>query len=414
MFKQLYIVALVALVSSCGDFKPHPVTWDDVAQTIPADPAYVVSVNTGLVADSALNDLWAKPEMMELLELGLSLDSVRPDHVVVVAMSNATFITWPLPSPRAVAKKAADWQPASLNNTVDGRMTVRGRAGLVLSSTQAWVVNNVHCEKMVNELLDAAMNTKAAHVQPYNSCITGTPAVAEAVVHYEDRYYAIGINHEDGLLRVDVDAYTKSNKRVNVVDGLGRLPVEFVDEASPVSPFAAVAVDYGTMPDLLKRLAKLTDKRWLQLGASVVAPAFHDAAGDVTALWNDSEIEVRVPFRSRNAAVVAGKHLRGLLGDDRNDRLYVSARGDTLNVASRFVDRLPRIDADRSTPHRHSQTENPCAIAFARFDVGRHDPVELYFELAPEHARLQVDFKENKPNLAAAFELVKTLVFKVL
>ena len=411
LFAAALAVGLITV--SCGDFKPHAITWEDIAQTIPGDPAFVVSVNIDFVNDSALNDIWATNDVMDLLRKGVALDTVKPSHFVVVVMPKATYITWPLPTPRSVAKKVSDWPTASLNNTVDGHMITQGKASLVLSSTQAWVVNNIHGEKYVNQLLSAAMNTKAGHVVPFANCITSTPQAMEGVVPYEGKYYAIQLNHEDGLLRVDVDAYTKLNKRVDIIDGLGRLPIEFINEASPYSPFGAIEINRGTMPSVLKRLAKLTGKTKIEMGANMLASSFEDAQGMVLANWNDEFINVRVPFSTAEAAHVSAKKIEKILKTVKFD-LAVKVERDTLVFGKGIDNVLPKDDHNHLTPHRHSETENPSAIAFARLDINKHDPVELYFELAPTHARLQVDFKENTKNLAETVELIKTIIFRVL
>lgn len=415
MTKVRFIAIALATLTlvSCGKFKPHPVTWEDIAQTIPANPEYVVSVNTAFEADSALNDIWAKEDILHLLHTGMALDSVRPSHFVVVAMPKATFITWPLPNPQEIAKKAADWPIASLNNTVDARILVRGKASLVLSSTQAWVVNNVHGQKFVNELLSAAMNTKAGHTVPFYNCITSVPKAVRGVVPYEGKYYTIDLNHEDGLLRVDVDAYGKFDKKLDIVDGLGRLPIEYIDEASPVLPFAAIQVDRGTMPDLLVRLAKLSGKKKLKLGAGVVAKAFDNVAGTVVARWTSDAIEVELPYDSDEAARISAKQLHDLL-KLAGYHMDIKVKDNKVTLAKNIDNILPPEDRDSKTPRRHTETENPSAIAFARLDIDRGDPVDAYFELAPTHARLQIDFKENASNLAEAVELIKTIVFRVL
>ena len=411
---RLLCVALSAVILyGCGDFKPHPVTWEDIARTIPADPEYVVSVNTTFEADSALNDIWAKEDVLSLIGTGLALDSVRPDHFVVVALPKATFVTWPLPNPRAVAEKVGEWNIASLNNTDDAHILVRGKASLVVSSTQAWVVNNVHGEKFVNEILQEAMNTKALHTVPFAECIIGTPAAVNAVIPYEGKYYDIEINHESGLLRVDVDAFDKNGRQLDIIDGLGRLPIEFIDQASPYSPFAAVEVERGTMPSLLKRVAKLLGDLHLQLGVRMISSAFNDVAGTVLARWNSDALEVKIPYVSTDAAHVAEHSIKSVL--KKTDAHYnVALRRDTLIISRNIGMGFYPYDADHTTPHRYSETENPSAVAFARVDLEKNDRADLYFELAPTHARLQVDFHDDKVNLPKAVELVKKIIFRVL
>lgn len=408
----VFAVCATVVLTGC-EVKQNPVTWEDIASTIPSNPAYVVSVNAAFAADSALNDVWVKKDVLRLIEIGLALDSVRPDHFVVVALSNTTFVTWPLPNPRAIATKVEDWDEVSLNNTVDAHMLVKGQASLVLSSTQAWVVNNTAGADAVNNILSAAMNTKAVHTQPFAHCITATPAAVSAVVPYEGKYYAIDINHEPGLLRVDVDAYTKRNKRVDIIDGLGRLPIEFINQASEVSPFAAVEVERGTMPSLMKRVGTLLGKSKIKLGLNLLAPAFESAAGTVVARWSSQNLEIIIPFESKETCAEAGR-LVGNLAKTAGIKLEVTTKADTLAIGHGIENELPKQDKDHKTPRLHSQTENPSAVAFARFDVEKKDPVELYFELAPTHARLQVDFKENAKNLAEAVELIKNIIFRVL
>lgn len=417
MLKKIAAIGCAAVLilglAGCGDFKPHAVTWEDIARTIPANPEYVVSVSTSFEADSALNEIWAKEDVVGLISTGLALDTLKPDHFVVVALPNATFVTWPLPNPREISEKVEDWPIASLNNTVDARILVKGKASLVVSSTQAWVVNNVHGEKYVNEILQMAMNTKAEHTVPFANCIIATPPALTGVVPYEGKYYVIDMTQDEGLLRVDVDAYDKNGSRLDIIDGLGRLPIEFIDQASPISPFAAVQVEDGTMPSLLKRVAKLINNTKVKIGINMIAPNFTQAAGTVVAHWNSSALSVKIPFLSRDAADMACRRLKDL-ANTSGFHMDVFTKGETLVTEYNIEDILPTPDADHSTPHRHSETGNPSAIAFARVDLQPYDPAELYFELAPSHARLQIDFKQNKVNLAKAVKLIKELTFRVL
>lgn len=406
------VMAVTLALASCGDFKPHPVTWNDIARTIPSNPDYIVSVNPRMVTDTVLNNIWATPDVIELVKVGLDLDTVKPSHFVVVSISGATYVTWPLPDPRSIAKKAENWDPASLNNTVDGRLLVRGEASLVLSSTQAWVVNSRHGENYVNDLLSAAMNTKAEHVVPYATCITSVPATLNAVMPYDGKYFYISLNHEDGLLRTDVDALNKSGGRLELMSGLGRLPVEFLDEASPVNPFAAISVDKGHLPEVIKWVAKLTHDKKAVLAANIVGPSFEDVSGTVIARWNNDAIELELPYPTHKAAREASLHLKTLFRA-AGVKMEVEARHTDVVLKARYDSNLPPIDFRTATPHEHTQTENPSAVAFARFDIASHDPVDLYFELAPTHARLQLDFNEGAHNLAECLEIIKKVVFDV-
>lgn len=405
--------AVLLAVTGCSGFKTNPVTWEDIASTIPSNPTFIASLNVSIPADTAFNDVWGNQDMSRVLSMGLALDTVLPSHVVVAGVDGVTYVTWPLQNPRLVWQNIDNWETASLNNTVDAHICVVGSASIVISSTQAWVVNNQHAADNVNDLLSAAMNTKAAHTQPFAQCITTTPAMGTLVVPYEGRYYVADLNHEDGLLRVDVNAYSKSNNRVNIVDGLGRLPYEFIDKISPVSPFAAIEIERGTMPEAIVRIAKLFDKRSIKLASQLVAPVFENADGTVTTLWDDRRIRVKVPFTSREAAATAAANLKNILHTTGYD-IEVRTHKDTLDITHAIDAHLPFIDADRRTPSVYSQTENPSAVAFARLDLSRKDPVEAYFELAPTHARLQVDFKDNPENLAQVIEFVKNIVFRIL
>lgn len=406
------IAACVAL-TGCNKIKSHPVTWEDIAQTIPGNPAYVVAVNVAFEADSALNKIWAKEDVRSLISQGLALDTVKPTHFVVVATEKATFVTWPLPDPLVVGENVSDWPTASLNNTVDAHIKVQGKASLVLSSTQAWVVNNVHGEKFVNELLSAAMNTKAAHVVPFAECITTPPAAVNGVVPYEGRYYAIELNHEDGLMRVDVNAYDKLNRRLDIVDGLGRLPLEYIDQASPVSPFAAIQVDDGTVPSLMVRLAKISGDEALVAGAAVMGPLFGDVSGTIVAHWNEKKLFVKVPYVSETSAHVASRQIKKII-KKHDYKIEVREHKDTLIFETGLDYKLPKLVDGHRTPHRHSQTENPSAIAYAVMEPAKHERIEAYFELAPTHARLQIDFHEDAVELADVTELIKTLIFRTL
>ncbi len=404
---------VMVTLGSCSDVKLNPVTYEDIASTIPANPEYVASVNTAFESDSALADVWGKDDVSALIAEGLALDSVRPPHLVVVGMPKATFVTWPLMSPRLVNAKVADWTDASLNNTVDAHILVRGKACLILSSTQAWVVNNVHGEKYLNDLLSGAMSSKAAGVAPLVTCITDTPKALAAVIPYSYRFYRIDLSHDDGQVRVDVDAYTASNQRVDIVDGVGRLPIEYIDQASPVSPFTAVAIDRGDMPALIKRIAKLAGDKSVNATARAIAPLFEAARGTVVARWDEGQVAVTVPFVNKEAAEITANALNEV-AYKTNRQVEIGTNANQLYINTPFAYDLPPIDADRTTPHHHSQTERPAAVAFARMDLSHDVPVEAYFELAPDHARFQVDYKEGKRDLAKVMKLIKNIVFRTL
>lgn len=416
MRKFLTVLALLmplVWICSCSDLKSTPVTWEDIASTIPANPKYVVSVNTNLQADSALNDIWAQKDVISLLSTGLALDSVKPSHFVVVSLDKVSYITWPVPNPERVAEKVSKWTETSLNNTVDAHILVRGNASLVLSSTQIWVVNSTHGDDYVNDILSSAMNTKAANSPVLKDCICSSPEGVRAVIPYNDCYYSVELNQEEGLMRVDVDAYDKNGNRLDIVSGLGRLKQDFVDEISAVSPFVAVAVERGSMPELIKEAAKFSDNPTAKLGAAVIAPTFKDVEGTVIARWNNDEIEVTLPYVSKESAETAEKKIKSLLTKS-GYHLDVSRNDSVVRIATPFTSGLPELSRDRSTPHMHTQTSNPSAVAFARFEIDNRLPAKTYVELAPQHARLQIDFEESRANVAAVFAFVKSLVLRVL
>lgn len=413
MFRRILPVLLLAVSLTGCQLKPNPVTWDDIARTIPSSIDYVVSVNTDYATDTTLNRIWADDDVIALINEGLALDSVMPSHFVVVSFSGATYVTWPLPNPRETAEKVDDWQSASLNNTVDAHIVVRGNAGLVLSSTQAWVVNDSHADEYVNNLLSAAMNTKAANVQPFARCIKTDPQDVAAVIPYDNKYYTVDLNHENGLLRVDADAFDKLDRRVELVSGFGRLPAEYVDSLSSVSPFAAVQVDRGNMPDLLRHIAKIIEKPVVSLAVGMVASYFNDVEGTVTAIWNNNEAEVKIPFASAETARTVHGRIASLAKKGNFD-VNLTVRADTMIYKTKADFDFPPVDKDRHSPHWRTQTEHPSAVAFARVDLGKGNPVEAYFELAPTHARLQIDYKENPENLSKVTNFVRTLIFRTL
>lgn len=412
-YKECLALLLVAVLSACGDLKPNPVSWDDIARTIPSDPDYVVSVNIEFATDSVLNRIWTNDDVISLIRKGLALDSVQPSHLVVISYSDVTYVTWPLPNPRRIAKVVEDWPTASLNNTVDAHILTNSSASIILSSTQAWVVDNVHGDDYVNSLLSAAMDTKAANVAPFASCIAGAPSVVEGVIPYDGKYYAVQLNHEEGQLRVDIDAYNKIARRLDLVSGFGRLPEAYVDSISTVSPFAAFQIERGNMPKVINYVASLFDNPSVKLGAKLIAPAFIDAQGTVLALWDHHDLRIRIPFVSAIAAEKAERTLAALI--HRSDiHIDMRVHSDVLEIRMKSDFNFPALDKNRSTPHSYTQTENPAAVAFARVDLGYENPVEAYFELAPMHGRLQIDFKEKPRNLADALNFVKTLIFSTL
>lgn len=417
--QQIWLLAfatVLCMTSSCSRIKTNPVTWDDIAATIPSTAKYIATVNIDFEADSALSAAWGQKDLERLINVGLDLDSIRPSHIVIVGMQDVTYVTWPLPDPQRVAEKVADWPDASLNNTVDANILVEGTASLVVSSTQAWVVNSVNGESLVNDLLSAAMNTKAVSIQPFANCINSVPEAVAGVVNFNDRYYSIQLNHEDGLLRIDADAYTKRNRRMPLVDGLGRLPIQFVDSLSLTSPFAAFEVERGQMPELISTISKLSGNNKLALTSGLVSSAFDDVAGTVMAHWNTHEVTVSIPFVSEESANIAAKMLDKLIDSAKKEKhkIQIKSHGSVLGVTMKINYDLPKPDSNHKTPHQRSQTDNPSAVAFGRFDIEKNDVVDAYFELAPMHARFQVDYKESKKNLERIIDLVKGLIYRTL
>ena len=463
MRKQNLLIVLVILLqalcsASCSRMGNTPVTWENIANTIPANPDYVVSVNAEFKSDSIFTGFWGE-DVNALIDKGLNLYSEKPSHIVVVSMSGTVFVTWPLPAPKAINKSITDWPTASLNNTVDARMTTQGNASLIISSTQAWVVNNAEGDESVNDLLSAAMNTKAVHVQPFANCMMDVPKAVCAVMPYNGRYYTIQLNHDDGQVRIDVDAYGKYNAPMELMDGLGRLPISTINEASDVQPFVAVDVDKGTLPKILEKIGSLTIPDVDLKDAEKLNSELAEVQGTLMLRWGKGMFSAEVPFGSHQLAqnaLQAVRKIAGLVKDTlkvshpekihlekepmRRDRFEedshysdrdggvakeknanksskkeftLKVEGNNLLIHKESSDSLTRIDTDRKTPHFHTQTKNPSAIAFARLDIEKGLPVELYFELAPTHARLQIDYQESQPNFVEVLRFVKKLVFTI-
>lgn len=405
------------LCIGCSSLKPTAVTWEDIAHTIPSDPKYVVSVNRSFAADSALNDLWASPDVMELVAVGLDIDTEQPSHIVVAAMDEATFITWPVPNPREADQKLSDWDEVSLNNTVDAHIKLKDNASIVVSSTQIWVVNNKHGEYYVNELLTKAMDTKAANSPILNECIISTPSAARAVIPHNNRFYNIDLSHKDGCMTVDVVAYDKFKEKLDIVEGLGTLPQDYVDRLSAISPFAAAQIPQGSMPEFIEYLARLADDTVLSEIADSLAPVFAAVSGSVIAHWDDKNIEIELPFVSEQKASEAERKLRNLdapIKDIGDIELDLNVRKNILQIKAKIHSPLPPVDKNRQTPHLHSLTQNPSAVAYGRFDIGLKDPAETYFELAPTRASLRIDYNESKTNTAKVVLLIKTIIFRLL
>lgn len=400
--------SILFVMVSCTGLNDTPVSWENIANTIPSNPDYVVAMNPAVKADSVFNRLWGD-DVAALIEKGLALDSLKPSHFVVISLGGTVYVTWPLPSPRNINGRIEDWPVASLNNTVDAHTLVSDSASIVISSTQAWVVNNNDGESAVNSLLSAAMNTKAASVQPFVDCIVNTPELITGAVAYNDRYYTLQLSHDTGQLRLDINAYNKHSKREDLLDGLGRLPITSIDEASSLQPFAVVSVTKGTVPPLMKKLAELSDDKEVVEKADKIAGYFNHVEGIVEARWSEGKVEIEMPFDSHKDAETAAKALSESIG--KKDDAKVSVKDKKLFVSAPSADGLGKIDVDKTTPRMHTQTENPSAIAFARLDLEHKLPVVLYFELAPQHARLQVDYKDTPQNFAEVILFIKKLVF---
>lgn len=414
LFKLLTAGVVSLLVWGCNSGKVNPVSWEDVAQTIPAEPRFVASVNTEFELDSALTAVWGKADVTALIHRGLELCTDKPDHLVVVGMPKAVFVTWPLPDPQAAAKAVEGWKTVSLNNTVDAHMLMQGKASIIVSSTQAWVINNVHGAKYLNDMLSAAMSAKAANVQPLHNCITTKPQAVTAVVPYSGRYYRLAFNHDVGQLRVDVNAVDKHDKPVHIIDGvLGTLPGDDISHLAPTSPFAAVAVDRGDLPRIIKYAAKLVDNTALRLALNAIAPVFADAAGQITAVYEYGYVKINVEFVNSEAAATAATRLNGALGKV-NAGINVTSTGKKVEAIIPAPGVNIPLDAYRDIPHRHTQTSSPAIVAFARVDLRSDLPAEVYLEVTHQNARLQLDYSAGADNLAEIMLLIKQIVFKSL
>lgn len=414
-----YVCALsvIGVLSGCSNLKSTSVTWEEIAQTIPSDPKYVVSVNRSFAADSALNGLWASPDVMQLMSTGLNLDTEQPSHLVVAAMDEATFITWPVPNPRETDEKISGWDTASLNNTPDARIKVLKDASIVISSTQIWVVNNSHGEYYVNKLLSKAMNTKAANSPILNNCIISEPSAANAVIPYNDRFYTIEMAHSPGQMRVEVDAYDKFRERLDIVGGLGRLSMDFVDSLSDLSPFAAIQMERGSMPDFIRSLARMAGDNLVTVAAEKVVPLFEGVSGTVMAHWDNDKLNVALPFASQADATNAElklKRMADAIGRADKMKLSFEVENNILLIKAAIHSPLPPVDQNRKTPHIPSLNSNPSAIAFGRFDIGLKELAEVYFELDPQRATLRIDYEESKANTAKVVQLIKTIIFRTL
>lgn len=404
---------ITAWLSSCANLGNRPVTWDNIANTIPSNPTYVMSVNTDMLGDSAVTSLWSK-DFTAMLFKGLQLDSLKPDHIVVVSFQYCLYATWPLSSPLQTNSKVATWSTASLNNTVDAHCMTQGDAAMVVSSTQAWVVNNSDGQGSVNNLLAPAMNTKAANVAPFAECMVSCPKMISGALWYNNRYYILQVNHDDGQVRVDIDAYSRNNNRVDLVDSLGRLPISTIDQASARQPFAAIEIPKGTLPKVITFLASVSQNPNLKIFSDSLATTFADAQGTLLAQWTDGQMHITVPFPQPAMEKATAKAVTKV-SQSLKWKLHVINKGDSLIIKSNDTDSLSHVDNDTKTPGTHTQTENPSAVAFARLVISRNKlPVQLYFELAPTHARLQIDYKEETQNTADVLKFIKTLVFSAL
>lgn len=409
--KVLAATVLATTVASCTKTRYVPSTWSDVAATIPADVEFVAAVNqasdlTPLLYEAAGVD---GSDVKKLVDTGLGLCTKKPTHLVVVGMSEAIFITWPLPNPSMVADNVAKWPKASLNNTVDAHIKTVGDVAIIVSDNQAWVVKSKKPVARLNDLLDGAMNANAAQIQPLSKRITTAPGVFGAVVRANDKYLGFGLVHGSGRLRIDFDVCDASGNPEVFSSALSPLERKSFVEYSKTSPFVAFGVAEGKLPDLLLGLVKIGGGAKAALAVRTIAPVFAEASGPVVASFTADRLDFEITYVSDSSAVKAARKFR-TLAERFELGVQAEARKGVLKIHTESPGFVDGLEVGTPTPRRDIAVADPVVAGCARLRVDETSTADLFLEAKSSAGSLVIDYPEGEDYTERVFGFVKKLI----
>ncbi len=415
------VIAAGMIMDSCTG-KEQPITWENVAGTIPSSVSYVMSVNTDLVKDSSLGDIWGGGDMERLIREALEWPGENPDHLVMLSVGDANVVTWPLSDPSAVSDVVKDWDGASLNGTVDARILQTPTASVVVSATQAWVVASPNGGERVNDLLSGAMSAPADQNAALRSVITGVPSAIAGVVAFNNRFYKLGFEQRgDTAVAVVVTAEHADEKAAAIIDDLKPIPASRLTPTYESTPFFDIQLKTGDLPKVLNHLCSVLPAGKVNIGLSMLARMTAPVTGTMTARLrardtDDKEsaprIEVTVPFHTREAAAKMMAALKGI-ADKAAPGVVDFVHDGTRLVISADVD--PAI-ADHLTAGRplalDPSVPSPSVVAHTGLELDG-ERFDLTMAANLSRATLVVGFEDSSRGREGAVALVGKILNKV-
>ncbi|MDE6396576.1 MAG: hypothetical protein K2K84_04835 [Muribaculaceae bacterium] len=415
------VIAAGMIMDSCTG-KEQPITWENVAGTIPSSVSYVMSVNTGLVRDSVLGDIWDGSDVGRLIREALAWPGENPDHLVLLSVGDADVVTWPLTDPSSVSDIVSDWDAASLNGTVDARIRQTSTASVVVSATQAWVVASPNGGDRVNDLLSGAMSSPASQNAALRSVITDVPSAIAGVVAFNNRFYKLGLEQRgDSAMAVVVTAEHADEKAAAIIDDLKPIPASRLTPTYESTPFFDIQLKSGDLPKVLNRLCSVLPAGKLNVGLSMLARMTDPVTGTLTVRLHDRDksdkessprLEVSVPFHTRDSAAkmmaslktIADKFAPGVADFVQDGtRLVISVDADPA-VTDHLTAGRP-LALDPSVP-------SPSVVAHAGLELdGDHFDLTMAANLS--RATLVVGFDDNAAGRDRAVALIGKILNKV-
>ena len=415
------VIAAGMIMDSCTS-KEQPITWDNVAGTIPSSVNYVMSVNTTLVKDSVLGDLWNCSGMGELVRQALDWPGENPDHLLLVNTGDADIITWPLSDPASVNNAVSGWETTSLNGTVDARILQTANASVVVSATQAWVVASPDGGECVNDLLSGAMSAPASQNAALRATITDLPAAIAGVIAFNNRFYKLGVEQRgDTAVAVVVTAEHSDQKAAAIIDDLKPIPANRLTPKSESTPFFDIQLKTGDLPKVLNRVCSAIPAGKLNLGLSMLARMTDPVTGtmsvrlrarDLSNPESAPRLEVTVPFHTKAAAAKMMASFK-TMADKAAPGVVEFAQDSTRLVISADVD--PAV-ADHLTAGRplalDPSVPSPSIVAHTGLDMDG-DRYDLTMAANLSRATLVVGFEDSTGGRDGAVGLIGRILTKV-
>lgn len=405
-------VAVTAL-PSCTT--PAPVTWGDIAGTIPSSVDYMVSVNTTLLTDKALADVWDTSDVGALVREAMEWEGGRPDYVVIMGLGGVQVVTWPLPDTEAAAAITDDWDAVSLNGTVDAKMKVKNKASIVVSSTQAWVVSSANGADRVNDVLSGAMSAPASRCEPYNTLITTVPASLSGVVPFNDRYYTLNLEQRGATsMALVVEAEHADMKPAAIIDDLKPLPTDTVMMES--TPFLDIRLKRGDLPRILRRVASVMPSGAANIGVGMIARVTEPVTGTLSvrvtgrdaAAPDSVKVAVTLPFGSNADAEATMKSLKSITDLGVPGKLDYEVKGTSLIIKADIDDQI----ADKLRAGRPLQLDpsvpKPSIVAHGEIEIDKM-PVDLTLAANLSRATVVMDYYKTEA-LPRALALISALL----